>query len=222
MDIAGYIDHTLLKQTATEYDIRKLCAEAEEHSFAAVCINPCRVPLASEILSDSNVKVCTVTGFPLGATSTAAKLAETEWCLDNGADEIDTVMNIGEAKAGNWNYIENELREMAELVHSKNAILKVIFENCLLDKEEIVEACKTSVAAGVDFVKTSTGFAGEGATPEDVKLMVDTVAGKCKVKAAGGVRNSDDANKMIELGAERIGTSAGVVIVSGETATGGY
>jgi len=222
MNIAGYIDHTLLKQTATEDDIRKLCREAIANSFASVCINPCRIPLAADLLSDSSVKVCSVTGFPLGATSTAVKLAETEWCLDNGADEIDTVMNIGEAKSGNWEYIENELREVSELVHSRGAILKVIFENCLLEKDEIVKACEACVNAGVDFVKTSTGFAGGGATPEDVKLMSDTVAGKCKVKAAGGVRNADDAKRMIDFGAERIGTSAGIIIVSEDTSDGGY
>ncbi len=217
MNIADYIDHTLLKQTATEEDIHRLCSEAVENSFIAVCINPCRVPFAAEILSNSPVKVCTVTGFPLGAIATASKLAETEWCLKNGADEIDTVMNIGEAKAGNWKYVEEELRQIAELVHSHNATLKVIFENCLLEKSEIVKACNVSVAAGVDFVKTSTGFAEEGATPEDVKLMVDTVAGRCKVKAAGGVKNTDDAEKMIKLGVARIGTSAGIAIVAGKS-----
>lgn len=222
MNIAQYIDHTLLKQTATEGDIRKLCSEAVENSFAAVCINPCRVPLATEFLADSEVKVCTVTGFPLGANATVIKLAETEWCLDNGAREIDTVMNIGEAKAGNWEYVENELRQMADLVHSRKSILKVIFENCLLEKDEIIKACEISVSAGVDFVKTSTGFAGGGATFEDVKLMVETVNSRCKVKAAGGVRNVSDAEKMIEIGAERIGTSSGVTIVSGKASKDGY
>ncbi len=216
MNIAQYIDHTLLRQDATNADVIVLCNEAISHSFASVCVNPCRVPIASKTLADSAVKVCTVTAFPLGATSTVAKLAETKWCLDNGADEIDTVINIGECKAGNWDYVEDELRKVAELVHSYKAILKVIFENCLLDESEIVQACKVSMKAAVDFVKTSTGFSTGGATQEDVKLMVETVAGTCRVKAAGGIRNYDDAVTMINLGADRIGTSGGVAIVAGE------
>ena len=222
MNIAPYIDHTLLKQDATGEDIRKLCSEATDHSFASVCVNPCRVALASEILSGSSVNVCCVTAFPLGALPTELKLIETEWCLKNGADEIDTVINIGECKAGNLEYVENELKLIADLVHSYNAILKVIFENCLLTKAEIVEACRVSMKAGVDFVKTSTGFAGGGATPEDVELMVNTVSGVCKVKAAGGVRNYADAEKMIALGVDRIGTSSGIAILAGETAEAGY
>lgn len=222
MNIASYIDHTLLKPDATADDIRILCSESVEQSFASVCINPCRVPLAVELLEDSSVNICCVTAFPLGATSTAVKLTETKWCLDNGADEIDTVINIGECKAGNWGYVEDELRQLAELVHSYNAILKVIFENCLLEKSEIIRACKISVKAGVDFVKTSTGFSSGGATQEDVKLMVDSVAGACRVKAAGGVRTYGDAVAMIKLGADRIGTSGGVAIVAGEAVEGEY
>ncbi|NOY75057.1 MAG: deoxyribose-phosphate aldolase [Kiritimatiellaeota bacterium] len=222
MEIASCIDHTLLKPEATEDDIIKLCAEADEHSFAAVCVNPCRVPVAVKALANSDVKVCCVTGFPFGATSTFAKLQETRWCLENGADEIDTVMNIGEAKAGNWDYIENELREIADLAHGNNAILKVIFENCLLDSAEIAAACGAAVRAGVDFVKTSTGFSGGGATLEDVSLMSKAVSGACGVKAAGGVRKAANAIAMIEAGATRIGTSAGVLIISGGTSSGGY
>ena len=222
MNLAKYIDHTLLKQVATEADIAKLCAEANEHSFASVCVNPCRVPCAAAALANSDVKVCCVTGFPLGATPKSVKLAETRWCLENGAEEIDTVMNIGEAKAGNWSYIEEELRQIANLAHENNAILKVIFENCLLEKDEIKVACETAIRAGGDFVKTSTGFAEGGATVEDVKLMSETVAGVCGVKAAGGVRNAEDARIMIDAGATRIGTSAGVVIVAGRTSKGGY
>ena len=222
MDIASYIDHTLLKPDATANDIEQLCREAVEYSFASVCINPCRVPLAVELLGDDLVNICCVTGFPLGATSTAAKLAETAWCLDNGADEIDTVINIGECKDGNWEYVENELRQLAGLVHSYDATLKVIFENCLLTKSEIVRACKVSMTTGVDFVKTSTGFSNGGATEEDVKLMLQTVGSRCSVKAAGGVRDYADAVAMIELGVDRIGTSSGVAIVSGETVKEGY
>jgi len=222
MNIASYIDHTLLKPDATEEDISKLCSEAVKNSFACVCVNPCRVPLAAKLLSNSSVKVCSVTAFPLGAMPTALKLAEIEWCLKNGADEIDTVINIGECKAGHWEYVENELKLMTDLVHSHNVILKVIFENCLLEKSEIVKACRASMKAGVDFVKTSTGFSSGGATLEDVKLMVETVAGICKVKAAGGVRNYDDAEKMIKIGVERIGTSAGVAILAGDRVESGY
>jgi deoxyribose-phosphate aldolase len=221
MKIASYIDHTLLKQDAGEDDIRKLSLEAIDNSFASVCVNPCRVPLVSELLSGSNVKVCSVTAFPLGATSTACKIFETEWCLKNGAEEIDTVINIGECKSGNWKYVRDELKLIADLVHSYNSILKVILETALLNKNEIVKACKVSMEAGVDFVKTSTGFAGGGATKEDVKLMVDTVSGICKVKASGGIRNYDDAVAMITIGAERIGTSCGVAIIAGEETAGG-
>ena len=222
MELEGYIDHTLLKPTATESDIIKLCGEADIHSFASVCINPCWVPAAAVALANSKVKICCVTCFPLGATSTFAKLSETRWCLENGAEEIDAVMNIGKAKSGDWDYVECELREIAELAHSQAAILKVIFENCLLETGEIRIACETSVRAGVDFVKTSTGFAGGGATLDDVALMSRTVAGACGVKAAGGVRNAADAIAMIEAGATRIGTSAGVAILSGATSNGGY
>lgn len=222
MNLSNYIDHTLLKQTATDQEVQDLCAEADRFTFASVCVNPYRVPCAVAALANSDVKVCCVTGFPLGATPKSIKLAETSWCLEHGAHEIDTVMNIGEAKAGNWNYIEEELREIANLTHENNAILKVILENCLLNKDEIKLACETAVNADVDFVKTSTGFAGGGATVEDVRLMSKTIAGACGVKAAGGVRNAEDAKRMIEAGATRIGTSAGVAIVSKETAESEY
>lgn len=222
MNIANYIDHTLLKPTASKNDIINLCNEAVKYSFAAVCINPHWIPVAVKALKGTPVKLCTVTGFPLGATATDVKLAETSWCLENGADEIDTVMNIGEAKQGNWDFIEDEIAQIANLVHAGDAELKVILENCLLEKDEIIQACEACVAAGADFVKTSTGFACGGATEEDVSLMVKTVSGRCRVKAAGGVRDAVQAARMIEIGASRIGTSAGVVIVSGETAASGY
>lgn len=222
MDIASYIDHTLLKPVATKNNIKSLCAEADKYAFASVCVNPCRVPLAAAILAESTVKVCCVTGFPLGATSTFAKIAETRWCLENGADEIDTVMNIGKAKDGDWAAVGDELRDLADLTHNHGAILKVIFENCLLTTEEIQAACETAVRAGADFVKTSTGFAGGGATVEDVRLMAKVIDGACGVKAAGGVKNIDDAIAMINAGATRIGTSAGVAIISGGVAEGEY
>lgn len=222
MDIASFIDHTLLKPDATCDDIALLCSEAMEYSFASVCINPCRVPFAVKVLENSSVNVCCVTGFPLGATSTATKLAETTWCMENGADEVDVVINIGECKAGNWKYVENELTQLAEVVHSYNGVLKVIFENCLLAKSEIIQACKVSVRAGVDFVKTSTGFSTGGATLEDVRLMVESVDGECRVKAAGGIRTYDDAVAMVKVGASRIGTSNGIAIVSGKSVEQGY
>ena len=222
MNIAPYIDHTLLRQDASRDEIRTLCDEAVRYSFASVCVNPWRVPLASELLAGSDVTVCAVTGFPLGATATEIKLAESRWCLEHGAGEIDTVMNIGAAKDADWDYVSRELTDMVEMVHSCNALLKVIFENCLLDKNEIEKACRVSVDSGVDFVKTSTGFAGGGAVAEDVRVMVNAVGGKCAVKAAGGIRSYEDAVKMIEIGATRLGTSSGVTIISGETAEGGY
>ncbi len=221
-DIAKYIDHTLLKQTATKEQIEKLSNEAIKYKFAAVCVNPYWVTLCSKILKNTGVKTCTVVGFPLGAVPTKIKLYETDCCLQNGADEIDMVMNIGEALSGNWDFVSGEIAELAGLVHKNNKILKVIFENCLIGKEDIVKACHASMKAGADFVKTSTGFSTGGATPEDVKLMVNTVEGVCKVKAAGGVRNTEQAIQMIQIGASRIGTSAGVEIVSGKTSTGTY
>lgn len=222
MNIASYIDHTLLKPDATEDDIALLCSEAVDYSFASVCINPCRLPFACKKLENSSVRLCCVTGFPLGATSTAAKLAETRWCLDNGADEIDTVINIGECKAGNWGYVEDELTSMVSLVHSYNAVLKVIFENCLLESSEIIRACRASAGAGVDFIKTSTGFSSGGAKLEDVRLMAKSVDGVCKVKAAGGIRSYEEAVAMIDAGASRIGTSNGVSILAGKKIEQGY
>jgi deoxyribose-phosphate aldolase len=212
MDIAPYIDHTLLKPDASEQDIRRLCSEAVEYGFAAVCVNPCWVPFASEIVAGSGVKVCTVTAFPLGATSTEIKLAETGWCLEHGADVIDTVVNIGAVKDGRWSLVYDEISGIAELVHQKDAVLKVIFENALLDKSEIAELCRISAEAGADFVKTSTGFAAAGAITEHVRLMSDVLKGACLIKAAGGIRTFSDAVSMINAGASRIGTSAGTVI----------
>ncbi len=214
MELASYIDHTLLKPDAVASDIERLCAEAAEHSFASVCVNPCRVPLAAECLSGSGVAVCSVAAFPLGANSTESKLSEVVWCLDNGAIEVDVVMNIGEAKAGNWGYVEGELDRLAELTRSRRALLKVIIETCLLGRDEIVEAAKRVVAAKADFVKTSTGFAGGSATVEDVELLAEVVAGRCRVKASGGIKTRADAEAMISAGAARLGSSSGVAIVS--------
>jgi len=214
IELAKYIDHTVLKPFATKDDILQLCNEAIEHSFAAVCVNPSMVECAALILKGSPVKICTVVGFPLGANTTQTKIYETGLCLEYGANEIDMVINIGEAKAGNWDFVENEILNLAELCHSAKATLKVIFENCFLTDEEIVKACQASVKAGADYVKTSTGFGTGGATLEDVTLMKKSVDGKCKIKAAGGIRDIESAVAMINAGADRIGTSAGIKIVT--------
>ena len=214
MNLASYIDHTLLKPDAVASDIEKLCAEAVQYSFASVCVNPCRVPLVAEYLSGSGVAVCSVAAFPLGANSTESKLSEVAWCVDNGAAEVDIVMNVGEAKAGNWDYVEGELTRVAEFTRSKGVLLKVIVETCLLDREEKIEAATRVVAAKADFVKTSTGFAGGGATNEDVELLVETVKGRCRVKASGGIKTRADAESMIRAGAARLGSSSGIAIVS--------
>lgn len=214
--LARVIDHTLLRPDATREQVLRLCVEAAAHGFAAVCVNPCWVPVARAALSGSTVQVCAVVGFPLGASPTELKLAEARWCLANGAGELDMVMNLGEAKSGNWEAVRTELSAVAKLAHERGAILKVILENCLLTKDEIEAACRAAVAAGADFVKTATGFAGGGATVEDVRLMTATVAGACRVKAAGGVRDAAQARAMLAAGAARIGTSAGVAIVASE------
>lgn len=220
--IAQHIDHTLLKASATKNQIEKLCGEAVKYGFPTVCVNQYWVPLCSELLENTPVNVCTVVGFPLGASPIEIKSYETEWCLNNGADEIDMVMNIGEALSGNWTYMTKEIRTLAEIVHRQKCILKVIFENCLLSRENIVEACRCSMEAEADFVKTSTGLSTGGATVEDVKLMLDTVGKTCKVKAAGGIRTTEQALEMIYLGVTRIGTSAGVEIVTGKSSTSSY
>ncbi len=211
MERNKYIDHTLLKADATRKDIEKLCAEAKQYDFASVCVNTYWVPLCASELKDSDVSVCCVVGFPLGAMSTQAKAFETRQAVKDGADEIDMVINIGELKNGND---EAVLRDIEAVVQAaEGAVVKVILENCLLEKEEIVRACKLCMEAKADFVKTSTGFSTGGAVLEDVRLMKETVAGKCKVKAAGGIRSKADMDAMIEAGADRIGTSAGISLL---------
>lgn len=211
MERNKYIDHTLLKADATRKDIEKLCAEAKQYDFASVCVNTYWLPLCASELKDSDVSVCCVVGFPLGAMSTQAKAFETRQAVKDGADEIDMVINIGELKNGND---EAVLRDIEAVVQAaEGAVVKVILENCLLEKEEIVRACKLCMEAKADFVKTSTGFSTGGAVLEDVRLMKETVAGKCKVKAAGGIRSKADMDAMIEAGADRIGTSAGISLL---------
>ncbi len=219
-DLAKFIDHTLLKPEATRAQIEQLCAEAAEHQFASVCVNGSRVELAYSLLEESEVQVCTVVGFPLGAMDADAKRYETEAAVDAGAQEIDMVMNVGRFKDGEHDYIVREIRDVVEAADDR--IVKVILETCLLTDDEIAQACKLVVQAQAHFVKTSTGFNSAGATLEHVKLMRETVQQFAGVKAAGGVRNATDARAMIEAGATRIGTSNGVAIVSGDSAANGY
>ena len=208
-----YIDHTLLKANATQEELLKLCDEAVVYSFASVCINPFWVPLCKEALKDSNVKVCTVIGFPLGASTTFIKAAEASKAVEDGANEIDMVINVSALKDKKYDFVQADIAAVVNAIKGK-AILKVILETCLLSKEEIVKACELSKAAGAQFVKTSTGFSTGGATVEDVKLMKDTVGDALEVKASGGVRDYETAMKVIEAGATRIGASASVDIAN--------
>lgn len=212
MKMSKYIDHTILKADARKEDIERICREAKEQDFASVCVNSCWVSLAKSLLEGSTVKVCTVVGFPLGAMSTAGKVAETEIAVKDGAEEIDMVINVGWLKDGDDAAVTEEIRAIKKACGSH--ILKVIIEACLLSDEEKVRACRDSVAAGADFVKTSTGFSKGGATVHDVRLMKETVKDACKVKAAGGIRTPEDMDAMIEAGAERIGTSNGIALVN--------
>ncbi|NIZ19856.1 deoxyribose-phosphate aldolase [Entomospira culicis] len=220
MEIAKLIDHTLLKADATKAQILQLCNEAKTHHFASVCINPHWIVLAKEALTGTSVKVCTVIGFPLGANSVATKVFETKDAITMGAEEIDMVMNISKAKDGDFTYIEEEVRAVVDA--SGDALVKVILETCLLTKEEIRLACLACVRAGADFVKTSTGFSTRGATVEDVSWMKACVGDSALIKAAGGVRTLADLEAMVQAGASRIGTSAGVVLMQGNSHSGAY
>ncbi len=213
--LAGMIDHTLLKPTATSKDIITLCTEAREYNFAAVCVNPYWVPLAAEQLVGSGVSVCSVIGFPLGATSTAAKVGEALQAVQNGALEVDMVINIGALKECSTEIVLNEIRAVVEASRAQNpgAITKVIIETCYLNREQKVLACRLAARAGARFVKTSTGFGPEGAVVEDVALMRATVGPEMGVKASGGIRTAGQALAMIKAGASRIGASAGVNII---------
>ncbi|RSC93395.1 deoxyribose-phosphate aldolase [Tenacibaculum singaporense] len=212
MNINKYIDHTLLKATATKADIVKLCNEAKKYNFYAVCVNGCYVELAAKELKNSDVKVAAVVGFPLGAMTTKAKIFEAKECIKNGASEIDMVINIGKLLDGEENYVEKEIRLIKEEIGEN--ILKVIFENCYLSKEQIKIASQLAVEAGADFVKTSTGFGTGGATFKDVMIMDSVVDGKAQIKAAGGIRDIETAKRYIEMGVTRLGTSSGVSLVT--------
>lgn len=211
MNLAKYIDHTILKPTARQADIEHLCMEAKEYGFASVCINPCWVPLAAKLLQGSDVKVCTVIGFPLGANTVAVKAYEADLAVKEGADEIDMVINIGALKSGLLDAVKADIAAVREACKGK--ILKVIIETSYLTEEEKETVCKIAAECGADFVKTSTGFSDKGATAEDVKLMAK--ASGIKVKASGGIKTKEDALKMIEAGASRLGTSSGVKIITG-------
>lgn len=211
MNYSKFIDHTNLKQDASINDIKKLCEEAIKYDFMSVCINPCFVKIAHDILLDSEVKVCTVIGFPLGANTTVTKVYETKCALKDGADEIDMVINVSALKDKEYDYVKNEISRIKKVC--KHKILKVILETCLLTDEEIVKACELAVEAHADFVKTSTGFSKGGATVEAVSLMRKTVGNKCGVKASGGVKTFEEMESMINAGATRIGTSSGVKLL---------
>ncbi len=214
MKLNKYIDHTLLKPEATRAQIEKLCAEAREYDFASVCVNGCNVALCKSLLKDTDVEVCTVIGFPLGAMSSVSKAYETKEALADGADEFDMVINIGALKDGNMDYVTDDIAAVVKAANGKT--VKVIIETCLLTDEEKVSACKCAVAAGATYVKTSTGFSKAGANEHDVRLMAEAVKGTgLLVKAAGGIRSYEDAMKMIEAGASRLGCSAGIAIMEG-------
>ncbi|MFP4457205.1 MAG: deoxyribose-phosphate aldolase [Clostridia bacterium] len=213
MNLAKYIDHTYLKPIGTSKEIEKLCEEAKEYEFVAVCVNPVWIDTCKKLLKGTSVKVATVIGFPLGAMTTDSKVFETKNAIELGADEIDMVMNIGKMLEEDYDYVNEDISKIASTCGNK--VLKVIIETAYLSKDEIVKACKLAVEAGADYVKTSTGFASEGATLENVMLMRETVGENIGVKAAGGIRNYSDAIKMIEAGATRLGASSGVKIASG-------
>ena len=211
MNYNKMIDHTVLKADTPLETVKRICDEAMEYGFASVCINPCHVAYCADYLKDSDVNVCTVIGFPLGANTSAVKAFETKDAIANGADEIDMVMNIGALKDKNYDLVRDDVK--AVVIAANGTLVKVILETCLLTEDEIKKACELCVEAKADYVKTSTGFSTRGATIEDVRIMKEAVHGKAKVKAAGGVRTPEDMVKIVAAGADRIGTSAGCSLV---------
>ena len=211
MNYNKMIDHTVLKADTPLETVKRICDEAMEYGFASVCINPCHVAYCADYLKDSDVNVCTVIGFPLGANTSAVKAFETKDAIANGADEIDMVMNIGALKDKNYELVRDDVKAVVEAANG--TLVKVILETCLLTEDEIKKACELCVEAKADYVKTSTGFSTRGATIEDVRIMKEAVHGKAKVKAAGGVRTPEDMVKIVAAGADRIGTSAGCSLV---------
>lgn len=218
MKLSSHIDHTLLKPEASISQVEKLCQEARENEFFSVCVNSYYVKACVELLKGSTVKVCTVVGFPLGASTMETKRFEAMKAIAEGAKEIDMVLNISAVKSNHWQYVLDDMSSLAQVCHQQGAILKVILETCLLTQDEKKKVCELAVKAGVDFVKTSTGFSSAGATIEDVKLMRSVVGPSMGVKASGGIRNTETAQAMIEAGASRLGTSASVEIVRGVNA----
>ena len=216
MNLARMIDHTLLKPDAVRVEIEQLCAEALHYGFAGVCVNPSYVQTAAKLLRGSSVNVCTVIGFPLGATSTAAKVFETIQALQDGAQEVDMVINVGMLKSGDCSFVRNDIAAVVEAARIRNAATKVILETCLLTDEEIIIVCSLAKDAGADFVKTSTGFSKGGATVHDIALMRKTVGAAIGVKASGGIRTREQALAMIAAGATRIGTSSSILIAAGD------
>lgn len=212
MKINQYIDHTCLKADARREDIEKLCSEAKKYQFASVCINPFFVSIASTILEDENVKICTVIGFPLGQNTIAVKLFEAQTALNDGADELDVVINVSAVKDGNWDYVKNEL----EAILTLKASLKIIIETCYLTDEEIARLTQIIGSYDIDFIKTSTGFGSRGASINDVEIMNKYKSKTLQIKASGGIRDLKTAKAMIEAGATRLGTSSGVKLVEGE------
>lgn len=210
-EILKMIDHTILKPEATREMVKSICEEAIEYEFAAVCVNPFYVKYCKELLKDTNTKLATVVGFPLGANTSKVKAFETKDAIDNGADEVDMVINIGALKSKDYNAVVKDIRAVVDASQGK-ALVKVIIETSLLTKEEKIKACELAMEAGADFVKTSTGFSTAGATVEDVKLMKEVVGDKLGIKASGGIRDLETANKMVEAGATRLGASSGVEI----------
>lgn len=220
--IAAYIDHTLLKPEASREDILKVCEEAVKYKFASVCTNPVWTALVHNTLKGSGVKTCAVVGFPFGATPTDVKVYEARGANLDGADEVDMVINVAAARAGDRSSLFTDIAAVADAVHAGGALLKVILETHFLTDEQKVLVCEVAAEAGADFVKTSTGFTGGGATVEDIKLMRGAVGSALGVKASGGVRSIEDAKSMLEAGATRIGASSSVAIVNGETTSSGY
>lgn len=213
--VANMIDHTVLKAVTTKEEVIKVCTEAREYGFFSVCINPTNIELAKKELEGSNVKVCTVIGFPLGANTKEVKAFETRDAIAKGADEVDMVINIGALKDKNYDLVYEDIKAVVDAAN-KEALVKVIIETCYLTDEEKVKACELAVKAGTDYVKTSTGFGTGGSTPADIKLMRETVGENIGVKASGGVRTAEDAKAVIEAGTSRIGASASIAIVTGE------
>jgi deoxyribose-phosphate aldolase len=222
MILNTYIDHTLLKPEATASQIKEICLEAIKFEFKAVCINSAYVAKVKDLLTGSKVNICTVVGFPLGASPTEVKNLEAKMAIDNGAHEIDMVINVGALKNEEYEFVKSDIKLLADTCHSKNTILKVIIETCLLTDSEKVKACTLAKDAGADFVKTSTGFSTGGATVEDIALMRKTVGPNLGVKASGGVRDIETAKAMIDAGATRLGTSSGVKLMNGEKSTSDY